>query len=98
MLKRRRTVTLLKVFFGANDESFNNKLNVEWSRDLLDDLEIIRNQLLMGSISERGLHRLQEKLNNIPLESEDKKLKDIVDEITTRAAVELAKLERFKNK
>lgn len=87
---------VMSVLNSAQDDSFNKKLNIEWGRDILEDLERIRNQILMGVISERALHQVEEKLKNIPLESEDLKLKNIVEEIRTRAAVELAKLARFK--
>ncbi len=81
---------------SVNDQGFNNKLNVEWGRDILDDLEMIRNQILFGKISEKALYNVEEKLRNIPVSSEDTKLKNIVEEIRTRALVELAKLEKIK--
>lgn len=86
----------ISILQSSHDENFNNKLNIEWGRDILEDLEKVRNQILMGKISERALHNIEEKLNNIPLESQDVKLKNIVDEIRTRAAVELAKLAKYK--
>lgn len=87
---------LLSTLNGGQDETFNNKLNVEWGRDILQDLTQLRNQILIDKISENALHRVEEKLNNIPLKSGDDNLKNIVEEIRTRAAVELAKLEKFK--
>jgi hypothetical protein len=58
--------------------------------DVLDDLKIA---LLEGRISPAALHDLEGALREERLEMDDPGLKSVLDQIETRAAVELAKQE-----
>jgi hypothetical protein len=59
--------------------------------DVLDDLKI---GVLEGAIQPHTLGRLIEAVRQERLRTGDPKLEDVLDEIETRAAVELAKLEQ----
>lgn len=59
--------------------------------DVLDDVKI---GLLSGEISGDDLGRLQQAIRDQRDQTDDPKLEAVLDEIETRAAVELAKLER----
>jgi hypothetical protein len=81
---------------NLDNPEYIKKQNYDYGKDLLGDMEKMRNQMLVGNISESSLHNIKEKLNNLPLKSEDEKLMEIVEEIRVRAEVELAKIERDK--
>ncbi len=66
---------------------------VVYGHDLLDQLEKIRTGLISGVISPADIQGLMEKLKNRPNLSIDPQLEELIREIETRAAVELAKLE-----
>ena len=59
---------------------------------LLDELDRIRIGLLMGRIPLAGLRRLQALLGQARPEAGDARVEQVLAEIETRAAVELAKL------
>jgi hypothetical protein len=82
----------LNMLANLNNEEFVKKQNIDWGRDILSELESIKYQILNGKISYASLSNLKERLHNIPLNSQDNKLKQIVEEIEIRAAVELEKL------
>ncbi len=79
----------------AGDEEFVKQQNVSWGKDVLDQLEAIKYQILNGKISYSTLLNLKERLNNIPVNPADHKLRSIVQEIEIRAAVELEKLKKL---
>jgi hypothetical protein len=60
---------------------------------LLDELDEIKIALLGGELSHAQLERLGRAIREQRAETEDPKLEGLLDEIETRAAVELAKLE-----
>lgn len=66
---------------------------VVYGNDLLDQLEKIRKGLISGALSLVDIQDLMEKLKNRPNLSIDPQLEELIREIETRAAVELAKLE-----
>jgi len=60
---------------------------------MLDALDEMKLQLLSGEPTLDSLGRLQQAIRDQREETEDPKLEEILNEIETRAAVELAKLE-----
>ncbi|MBW8813886.1 MAG: flagellar assembly protein FliX [Caulobacterales bacterium] len=60
---------------------------------LLDELDDIKIALLGGELSQAQLERLGRTIREQRAATEDPKLEGLLDEIETRAAVELAKLE-----
>jgi hypothetical protein len=60
---------------------------------LLDELDDIKIALLGGELSQAQLDRLGRAVREQRAATEDPKLEAVLDEIETRAAVELAKLE-----
>lgn len=63
---------------------------------ILDVLEDLKLALLDGGISGADLERLQRAVRESRAATDDPRLEGLLDEIETRAAVELAKLERAK--
>lgn len=61
--------------------------------DLLDQLDKIRNGLLLGTLSRATLERLGSLVSQHREDNVDPKLAEILDEIELRAAVELAKFD-----
>ena len=59
--------------------------------DALDDMKI---SLLSGELTGADINRLQQAVRDQRDKTDDPKLEDVLNEIETRAAVELAKLER----
>ena len=62
--------------------------------DILDDVKV---GMLAGELSGADLGRLQQAIRDQREQTDDPKLENLLDEIETRAAVELAKLERANN-
>ena len=60
---------------------------------LLDDLDELKIALLGGELSQAQLERLGRTIREQRSATDDPKLESLLDEIETRAAVELAKLE-----
>ncbi len=89
------TIDALNVLSNANNQDYLKQENIGWGRETLKHLEGIKYQILNGKISYSALLTLQERLKNIPINPTDIKLKDIVQEIEVRAAVELEKLKRM---
>jgi Class II flagellar assembly regulator len=61
---------------------------------ILDVLEDVKIALLSGDVSLNDLERLQKAVRDERLSTDDERLEGVLNEIETRAAVELAKLER----
>ncbi len=61
---------------------------------MLDELEEIRNALLLGGLPAETLARIRRLLAERPAELGDPKLESLVREVELRTEVELAKLER----
>jgi xanthine/CO dehydrogenase XdhC/CoxF family maturation factor len=66
--------------------------NVNYGHKLLDKLDTVKVALLTGHISQQDLLTLEQILANKRQYVTDVKLQDILQEIETRVAVELAKL------
>ena len=60
---------------------------------LLDELDSLKVALLGGELSQAQLDRLSRAVREQRAATDDPKLESVLDEIETRAAVELAKLE-----
>lgn len=63
------------------------------ANEILSSLDKLRLELLSGRISIKNLNLLSSKIKNHRLKSYNPHLENILQEIETRAAVELAKLE-----
>jgi hypothetical protein len=63
---------------------------------ILDVLEEVKVGLLSGELSAGDLDKLKSAVRDERLNTDDEKLEGVLNEIETRAAVELAKLERAK--
>lgn len=61
---------------------------------LLDVLDDVKVSLLSGELSGADLGKLQQAIRDQREQTDDPKLEGVLNEIETRAAVELAKLER----
>ncbi|MBR2923037.1 MAG: flagellar assembly protein FliX [Alphaproteobacteria bacterium] len=59
---------------------------------LLDNLEEIRQEIIFGSVSKEKLIEISRLVKQKDVETNDEKLKDILEEIELRVEVELAKL------
>ena len=81
---------------GEEDENKKKKrAAVDFGNDLLDELDAIKNALVMGGLTTEQLMRIQKKLAAHKSEFIDPKLDFLINEIEVRAAVELAKLGVF---
>lgn len=89
------SIDALNVLSNASNQDFIKQENISWGRDTLKHLESIKYQILNGKVSYSALLSLKERIQNIPINPSDIKLKDIVQEIEIRAAVELEKLKRM---
>jgi hypothetical protein len=63
---------------------------------ILDVLEGLRLEVLDGGVSPEAMNRLARAVRDERQNTDDPRLEGVLDEIETRAAVELAKLERGK--
>lgn len=80
----------------VNDEELSRKKAISYGHDLLDGLERLRNQLLMGEVSFTQLKNIEKLMQNYRKDSfTDPALTSIIDEIETRVAVEIAKFEKY---
>ena len=70
------------------------QLGIVYGDDLLDHLEDLRRDLLVGSIEKEKLGTLAQKMRAHRRQTDDPKLNGIIDEIELRAEVEIAKLTR----
>ena len=83
---------LTSLLFNESDGRDAKRRQVKWGNDLLDQLEALRIQLISGGISREHLSALSEMLQNKQGFIVDPELENIIREIETRVAVELAKL------
>ncbi|MBC8268148.1 MAG: flagellar assembly protein FliX [Rhodospirillaceae bacterium] len=70
------------------------RLGVQYGGDVLEQLEDLRRDLLMGAIEKEKLSSLAQKMRAHRRQIVDPKLNEIIDEIELRAEVEIAKLTR----
>lgn len=67
---------------------------VKTGKTLLEKLEEIRDGLLLGHISKDKLIEISRYVKNINIQTEDKELNGLIEDIILRVEVELAKLTR----
>ena len=70
------------------------RLGSQYGGDLLDHLEELRRDLLLGATDIEKLASIAQKMRSNRRQSHDVKLNEIIDEIELRAEVEIAKLSR----
>ncbi|MEX0583813.1 MAG: flagellar assembly protein FliX [Sneathiella sp.] len=85
------SIEALVALQGFDDEPRNNKRAIAKGEDLLARLETLRDGMLSGTLSVDKLKQLQETLSGYKTDGADPELKQIINEIEVRAAVELAK-------
>ena len=84
--------SLLALQEVENNQSGRSK-QLSRGHDIVEQLDKIRIGLLEGSVSEAYLKNLDNLINNWRDADSDGDLKELIDEIELRAAVELAKLD-----
>lgn len=72
--------------------------SVKRASQLLDSLDELKVALLGGDLSTTQMERLGRTIRDQRMETDDPKLEAVLDEIETRAAVELAKLEAARKR
>jgi hypothetical protein len=77
----------------VTDEEVRRKRLVRQGHDMLDVLETLRRKLLEGSIPADMLQALERQLSAQKQNVMDPALRELIDDIELRLAVELAKLE-----
>ena len=90
------TVDSILAIQEADDQSQRRgkQLGCQYGGDLLDQLEEVRRDLLLGEIDIDQLGSIAQKIRSNRRQSDDVKLNEIIDEIELRAEVEIAKLTR----
>lgn len=79
---------------GDPTQERGRRQGIQYGGDLLDHLEELRRDLLLGVIEKDKLSGLAQKMRAQRRQSDDPKLNEIIDEIELRAEVEIAKLTR----
>ena len=75
------------------DASIAKKRLLKHGENILDSLENLRRNILLGRVSLVSLQEISQQLSKQREEFNDPQLTEIIDEIELRAAVEIAKLE-----
>lgn len=70
------------------------RLGIQYGGDVLDQLEELRRDLLLGAIDKNKLGSLAQQMRAHRRQIDDPRLNEIIDEIELRAEVEIAKLTR----
>ena len=70
------------------------RLGIQYGGDLLDHLEDLRRDLLLGATDIDKLASIAQKIRSNRRQTDDARLNTIIDEIELRAEVEIAKLSR----
>ena len=87
--------SILSVQEGAGDEGRRRRtLARDRAGDILDRLELLRREILVGAVSKSQLQELARRLRAGRTVSDDPRLNEILAEIELRAQVEIAKLSR----
>lgn len=79
-----------------SEEDSNQARTIAQGNDMLDTLEKLRMNLLMGRISANVIMELGQRLEIQRAQIHDPKLLEIMDDIELRVAVEKAKLEKAR--
>ena len=87
-------LTNLLALQEISEEDIRRKKIIQRGNNLLDSLEKLRNQLLMGTLSPQLLLDLTRQISMQKQTDADPRINDLIEEIELRAAVELAKLEK----
>lgn len=82
-------------FSSGVSERQAREFNMEYGKDMLKSLELLKKAIILGVLEYNTLHNISERLNIIPVEPADFELKSLIEEIRTRAAVELEKLKKI---
>lgn len=80
----------------VSDEQVSRQRAYQQGKQTIQVLEQLHRDLLMGVVPEATLSRLQTTIDRQRETFTDPRLKEMLDEIELRAAVELAKLERAR--
>ena len=80
----------------VSDDEVNRQKGMQQGKQLIQTLEQLHRDLLMGTIPENTLRRLETTLAQKRETFTDPRLQQLLNEIELRAAVELAKLERSR--
>jgi hypothetical protein len=87
----------IDALFLSIDESHKDARKAfVYGNHLLDKLEGLKTDIIMGRLSPQRLEDIQDQLKNRTADILDPKLKEIICEIEIRAAVELAKFDKEK--
>ncbi len=86
-------VSMMLALQEISDEEVNRKKLVSKGKELLDELDKLRQQLLIGGVPLATLKNLGRQLQSQRASVTDPALLSLMDDIELRAAVELAKLE-----
>ncbi len=81
---------------GVDDQTQQRarRLSAQYGGDVLDQLEELRRDLLLGAIEKEKLGSLAQRMRAHRRQTDDPRLNEIIDEIELRAEVEIAKLTR----
>ena len=77
-----------------DEEKQIRKKLIKKANTLLDNLEEIRQEIIMGAVSKEKLIEISRLVKQKDIETNDEKLKEILAEIELRVEVELAKIVR----
>ncbi len=81
-------------FSSDFSERETQKMNLKYGKDMLKSLELLKKAIILGALEYNTLHNISERLNIIPVEPADLELKSLIEEIRTRASVEIEKLKK----
>jgi hypothetical protein len=87
-----KSISSINIIQEVNPDGQKKRQLVDKGNEMLDKLEEIRDSLLFGNITLSRLQNLQKIIDSVETSNTDSTLADIIEEIKTRAAVELAKL------
>ena len=87
-----QAVDALLAIQEVEDSTNMPKQTVRWGHEVLDVLEQLRVDLLLGRVPERRLHTVLKLIRTQQGTMPNPELRLVLDDIETRAAVELAKL------
>lgn len=82
----------------VSDEQVARRKAYQQGKQAISVLEQLHRDLLLGSVSDSTLRRLKDVVGKRQETFTDPQLKQMIDEIELRAAVELAKLEKAQSK
>lgn len=88
------SVDALLALQSVEDPVLAKKKSIKRGHQLLDGLERLKTDLLVGRVSETRLNNMLKMLKNAP-NVDDPALQEVIDDIELRVQVELAKLDRL---